>query len=126
MRELEINKQTIYYALFTGYTDATDASGYKTGEKVKTYGNPAPCRINVSPASGNVMWEVFGLDTNYSKTMTTADLSCQIEEDSILWVGITPDSDLVGVQNPHNYVVVRKAVSLHDIVYAIREVTLNG
>lgn len=119
MRELEINKQTIYYALFEGYTDAVDSSGYKTGEKTKTYSEPQPYRINVSPARGNADREVFGIDCNYSKMMTTANLDCPIAEDTILWVG-------VGTDKPHNFVVERKAVSLHDIVYAIREVTLSG
>ncbi len=124
MRELEINKQTIYYALYQGYTDAIDANGYKTGEKTKTYSEPVSIRLNVSPASGNANREVFGIDCVYSKTLTTADLACPIQEDSILWVGITPESD--GLQNPYNYYVVRKAQSLHDIVYAIREVTMSG
>lgn len=119
MRELEINKQTIYYALFTGYTDAVDSNGYKTGEKVKTYSDPTPLRINVSSARGNANREVFGIDCTYSKTMTTADLNCPIQEDTILWIGETPDK-------PYNFYVVRKAASLHDIVYAIREVTISG
>ena len=33
---------------------------------------------------------------------------------------------VTAANKPHNYVVERKAVSLHDIVYAIREVTLSG
>ena len=118
MRELEINKHLIYYAVFTGYTDAVDASGYKTGEKTKTYSEPVPLRINVSPARGNAEREGFGIDLNYSKTMSTADMDCPIAEDSILWIGIEPTE-------PHNYYVVRKAVGLNDIVYAIREVKLS-
>ena len=119
MRELERNKQRIYYALYTGKVDAVDANGYKTGEKTKSYSDPVPFRINVSPARGNANREVFGIDYAYSKTMTTADLNCPIQEDTILWIGETPD-------NPYNYYVVRKAASLHDIVYAIREVTISG
>ena len=119
MRELEINKQTIYYALFTGYTDAVDSNGYKTGEKVKTYSDPTPLRINVSPARGNADREIFGIDLSYTRTMTTDKLDCPIDEDTILWVGRD-------TSEPHNYIVVRKAQSLNDIVYAIREVTISG
>lgn len=119
MRELERNKQLIHYALFEGYTDAVDKSGYKTGEKVKTYSDPIELRINVSPARGNADRDIFGIDCSYSRTMTTADTDCPIQEDTVLWVG-------TDVQNPPNYVVVRKAVSLNDIVYAIREVTVSG
>ena len=120
MRELEINKKTIYYATFKGYTDTVDSSGYKTGEKTKTYSDPAPFRINVSSARGNADREIFGIDCNYSHTMTTADMECPIQEDTVLWIGAAADKE------PPNYVVIRKAVGLHDIVYAIREVTLSG
>lgn len=119
MRELERNKQTIYYALLTGSTEATDASGYRTGGRNKTYSEPVSIRINVSPARGNANREMIGIDCQYSKTLTTADLDCPIQEDSILWIGV-PTTE------PHNYVVVRKAKSLNDIVYAIREVKLSG
>ena len=119
MRELERNKQLIYYALYEGKVDKVDRSGYKTGEKVKTYSNPVPLRINVSPARGNAGRDGFGVDLNYSRTMSTADTNCPIAEDSLLWIGTEPTA-------PHNYVVVRKAESFNDIVYAIREVTLSG
>lgn len=119
MRELERNKQTIYYALLRGYEDAVDSHGYKTGEKTKTYDDPVSYRINVSPARGNANREMFGIDCDYSKTMSTADKTCPIQEDTILWIGIE-------TSEPHNYVVTRKAVGLFDVVYAIREVTVNG
>ncbi len=119
MREMEINKQLIYYALFTGYTDMVDSNGYKTGEKTKTYSDPVPLRINVSPVWGNAQREGFGIDLPYSRTLSTDDLNCPIAEDSILWIGIA-------TSKPHNYYVVRKAKSLNDIVYAVREVKLSG
>ena len=125
MRELERNKQNIYYALMNSVVEATDSSGYKTGELVKNYSAPTPFRINVSPARGNADREGFGIDCVYSKTMSTADKNCPIEEDTLLWIGIEPSTSTVSYI-PHNYYVVRKAESLNDIVYAIREVTLSG
>ena len=121
MRELEINKQTIYYALLSSYADATDASGYKTGEKTKTYGTPTAYRINVSPARGNAERTFFGIYCNYTHTMSTADLDCPIAEDTVLWIGISAANDA-----KPNFVVVRKSKSLNDVVYAIREVTISG
>lgn len=119
MRELERNKQRIYYALYTGKVDAVDANGYKTGEKTKSYSDPVPFRINVSPARGNADREIFGIELSYTRTMTTDKLDCPIDVDTILWVGRD-------TSEPHNYIVVRKAQSLNDIVYAIREVTISG
>lgn len=125
MRELERNKQDIWYALMNSVVDAVDDSGYKTGELTKTYSAPTHFRINVSPARGNAEREGFGIDCVYSKTMSTADKNCPIEEDTLLWIGIAPSTSTVSTI-PHNYYVVRKAESLNDIVYAIREVTLSG
>ena len=125
MRELERNKQQIYYALLNSVVEATDSSNYKTGEMVKTYATPVPFRINVSPERGNAEREGFGIDTTYSRTMTTADMDCPIDEETLLWIGIQPSTSTVS-HIPHNYYVVRKAQSLHDIVYAIREVKLSG
>lgn len=119
MRELERNKQRIYYALYTGKVDAVDANGYKTGEKTKSYSDPVSFRINVSPARGNADREIFGIELSYTRTMTTDKLDCPIDVDTILWVGRD-------ISEPHNYIVVRKAQSLNDIVYAIREVTISG
>lgn len=119
MRELERNKQRIYYALYTGKVDAVDENGYKTGEKTKSYSDPVSFRINVSPARGNADREIFGIELSYTRTMTTDKLDCPIDVDTILWVGRD-------TSEPHNYIVVRKAQSLNDIVYAIREVTISG
>ena len=123
MRELEINKQTIYYATYTSKTDAVNTNNQKTGEKTKSYATPVELRINVSPARGNAERDMFGIDCRYTHTMSTADLACPIAEDTVLWVGTTPGQNNT---NPPNFVVVRKAKSLNDIVYAIREVTLSG
>ena len=122
MRELEINKQTIYYAAYLSNVNAVNGSGQKTGEKQKTYSTPVAFRINVSSARGNADRDIFGINCNYTHTMSTADLDCPITETSVLWVGITPGENNT---TPPNFVVVRKAKSLHDIVYAIREVTLS-
>jgi len=120
MRSAECNKQTIYYALFTGYTDATDDDGYKTGEKTTTYADPVAFRINVSAAKGATSQEPFGLEQNYSRTMNTCDMNCPIAVDTLVWVGRTPTTA------PHNYRVSRVAPGLFNIVYALEEVSVNG
>jgi hypothetical protein len=50
--------------------------------------------------------------------MFVADNRCPIEEDSILWFGVEPNQ-------PHNYIVVRKADSKNGILYALQEVTVT-
>ena len=55
------------------------------------------------------------MNISYTKTVIVDDMSCPIDEHSILWIGVTPDS-------PHNYEVVQVAKSLNHISYAVQEV----
>ena len=119
MLSQDINKRQFHYCLFQGSEDLEDINGYKTGEKRLVYAAPVAMSANVSEAKGRSEAEQFGTDLKYDKVILTCEMDCPIDEETILWIGI-PTSQ------PHNYVVVRKAVSLHDIVYAIREVTLSG
>ena len=90
MQSLEQNKQTLWYATFSGVTDATDANGKKTGGKIKAYSNALSFRANVSAARGTAEVEQFGINDDYERTITTSDLTLPIDETSILWVGIEP------------------------------------
>lgn len=114
MQMMGANMQTIHYALFTGEVMAVDENGYKTGERVKAYSDPVPMRINVSAARGTADVEQFGIATDYTKTMVTADMNCPIKEDTILWIGVSTDSDW-------NYSVVKVAKSINCISYAVME-----
>ena len=127
MRTLRRNKQKIYYALYSGTTDAVDSQGYFTGEGVKAYGEPVALRINVSPAETDLRIEPFGTATDYSHTMVTCDMDCPIDEETILWIGKEPyTDDDTPVLTAHNYRVVRVAKSLNNIMYAIREADVSA
>lgn len=113
------NKQVFWYALFQGETDTVDSDGNYTGGKNKVYGDPVKAEMNISAARGLADVEQFGINENYNRTIVTDDLSCPINTDTILWIGI-PTKD------PYNYRVTRVAKSLNSIVYAIQEVSAGG
>lgn len=121
MRDLDRNKQTIYYAEYTGNSEITDTEGYRTGEYAKTYGTPQTLFCNVSAARGNAESEIFGTDTQYSKVIITDDMSCPIDEHSILWIGTVPTANT----DPYNYIVKGVAKSFNHITYAIAEVSVG-
>ena len=118
MRSLNRNKRSIHYALRTGDQANVDEYGNETGERTPTYGKEIALRVNVSAATGQEAVQAFGSFTGYSRTLCVADNNCPIEEDSILWFGVSPP-------NPHNYIVVRKADSKNGILYALQEVTVT-
>lgn len=127
MRSLNRNKRKIYYALYDSKTEIVDEYGNKTGEFNTEYGSPVEYYINVSAARGAADVEQFGINANYTKTMTTNDLNCPISETSRLWIDREPTT-IVEEQvtdNPHNYVVVSVARSINSITYAIREVNVT-
>ena len=118
MRSLNRNKQKIYYALYRGKTEVIDENGLRTGNFPPEYSSPQPLSINVSAQRGTPTVEMFGIDTDYSRTMQTNDLKCPIDETSVLWVGKEPNE----AGSDFNYRVVAVARSINSITYAIQEV----
>lgn len=126
MQSLGANTQLIYYALYEGKTDALDANGYKTGEKVKGYSLPHPYRAYVSPNRGSAQGEPFGIELRYTNLMSTCDKTCPIKEDSILWVGVVPETaPYAGGTTPYTHRVVRRAAGLNTILFALEEVSVG-
>lgn len=124
MRDLVKNKQTIYYALYSGKTDIRDGNGFITGEFTLGYGTPTSMEINISPGRGGSDYELFGANTSYDHTMTTTDIDCPITENTIVWYDKSP-YDSNNNLTPHNYIVVKKAKSLNSITYALRGVDVS-
>ena len=120
MRCLERNKQPVYYALYQGSEQVLDEYGNVTGEIKVSYSEPQKVMMNVSASRGDASLDMFGIAVNYSKTLISCDLNSPIAEDSILWIGITPEND-----TPHNFIVSAIAKSLNSITYAVREVDVS-
>ena len=118
MRCLNRNKRKIYYALYEGSIPNVDEQGYETGERTPSYGEPIELKCNVSSAMGEDVVQAFGNFTNYTRVVCVGTANCPIDEDSIIWFGVSPEG-------PHNYIVTRKADSINGILYAIREVTVT-
>jgi len=120
MRAQKRNAVPVWYALYNTSYKQTNAEGKRTGENVQDYADPVCVKMNVSAAKGAADVEMFGIDTPYTKTLTTCDMSCPIAEDSVLWIDAEPDD-----KTPYNYVVVRIARSLNSITYAVKEVDVK-
>lgn len=123
MKALERNKQTIYYANYTGKTDVYE-EGLFTGEHTPTYTTPAEAKVNVSASRGEAYIDLFGTDINYTNTIVS-DKDLGINENSILWIGVSPSTSTSSAITPHNYTVVSVAKSFNSVVYAIRKVDVS-
>lgn len=115
MRNLSRNKTSIYYALYDSKSEVQDEDGLYTGDIAPSYTTPTEIKASVSAARGTSDIDLFGVNISYTKTVIVDDMSCPIDEHSILWIGI-------GTDEPHNYEVVQVAKSLNHISYAVQEV----
>ena len=121
MRDLKRNQKLIYYALYTGETEIIDDDGNLTGDFKPTYGETKAMFISVSANKGTSETDAFGTNLDYDRTLSTANLSCEIDEHSILWLdGADPTDE--NSPDPYNFVVVKKATSLNQVLYAIKQV----
>lgn len=120
MKALRRNKQKIWYSTYLGEQEVTDAYGDGTGENVPTYSDPMPIYCNVSASRGMADSEIFGINLDYSKTLSFGEKTVPITEESILWIGRTPKNG-----DKHNYVVKAIAQSLNFTVVAVKEVRVS-
>lgn len=120
MRTLERNKQTIKYKNYTSKEEVIDEYGNATGEFRIIYSDPEVIRLNVSAARGESYTRQFGDMESYDKVLITDDVSCSIDENSILWI------DNLDTEKPYDYVVKKVARSLNSVSYAVSKVNVSA
>lgn len=125
MRTLLRNKRKFWYANYDSQTIAVDENGYETGEPIVQYTEPVEFEANISAARGTADLDAFGINSNYSKTIATDDLTLPIDKNTILWVDCEPDDDGEAGTIKHDYVVVAVAKSLNSLTIAIKEVSAS-
>lgn len=121
MRNIERNKSDYYYSLLEKETPHTDEYGNEDGTFENVYSTPVKARANISSASGYAQAEQFGTAIQYDKVIVTDDMSCPIDENSVLWLDTIPEDS----STPYNYIVKRVAKSLNAISYAITRVDVS-
>lgn len=122
MRNLIRNKRKLWYAVRVGSTPILDEYGNDTLEVEAVFSSPLHLQANVSANAGQEAVEVFGSQTEYSRTVSIAGSECPLVEGSLVWFGVEPNAD----QNNANYVVARVADSKNGYLVALREVTPHG
>lgn len=122
MRNLIRNKRELWYALPVGNTPILDDYGNDTLEVEVAFSSPLYLRANVSANVGQEAVEVFGSQTEYSRTVSIAGGKCPLVEGCRVWFGIEPNGQEVN----YNYTVARVADSKNGYLVALREVTRHG
>lgn len=124
MRLLKRNESPFHYLLYLSREQATNKDGDETGETKVIYSKPVLMKANVSAATGYAQTELFGNFITYDKVIVTDDMSCPIDENSVLFLDKEPEFDANG--NPlYDYTVKRVARSLNSISIAVSKVTVS-
>ena len=123
MRLMKRNLKPVWYCLYRGKGAVTDDNGYETGEDGVTYGEPVKLLCNVSPASGFAQTDVFGNLESYDKVLITDDMSCPIDENTVLFIDKEPQ--MKNGKPLYDYTVKRVAKSLNNISYAVSKVKVS-
>ena len=121
MRDLIRNKRKLWYALPVGSTPILDEYGNDTLEVEWKFSSPLPFQSNVSANVGQEATEVFGSQTEYSRTVSITG-TCPLTEGCRLWFGAEPNEQGTN----YNYTVARVADSKNGYLVALREVTPHG
>lgn len=119
MRSLLRNQQPVFYKLYEGQEEIVDEYGNATGSYIPIYSELKSSMLCVSPNKGSSEVEQFGSLEDYDQTATTADTTCEIDEDSVLWVN---GADIDG---PYTHIVKRRAPWKNSIQYAIKRVEVS-
>ena len=118
MRTLNRNKSPFWYLLYDSKAPAKDEYGNETGEELVVYKPAVAMNANISAATGSAQVEQFGNFAGYDKVIVTDDLSCPIDENTVLFI----DKDGKPL---YDYMVKRVAKSLNSISYAVSKVTVS-
>jgi len=124
MKTTERNKVPFWYLLFDQKTAILDDDGNESGEYTILYEEAVQMEANISAATGAAQVEQFGNFISYDKVIVIDDMSCPIDENSVLFVDKEPEYAEDGTPM-YDYLVKRVAKSLNSISIAISRVTVS-
>lgn len=86
MRVMERNKSAYWYLLYDRKEPVKDKEGHETGDTRVVYKEAVKRWDNVSAATGSAQVEQFGNFISYDKVIVTDDLTCPIDENTVLFM----------------------------------------
>lgn len=118
-RNFAANTQPIFFKNLVWQEEIVNEFNNPTGSYIPIYSELKSTMLCVSPNKGSSEVEQFGSLEDYDRTATTADTSCEIDEDSVLWV------DGADTDGPYNYIVKLRAVWKNSVQLAIKRVEVS-
>lgn len=143
MRSLKKNQQPLHYATYSeeikvykhdenGNIEYVEIDGEQCPIEFGTvagYNEPVLFYANISAGKGDAPADVFGSNVDYTRTISTTDMTCPIDELSLIWIENEPQYNADGTVNPDSAdykVAAYPAKSLNNIVIAIKKLPKGG
>ena len=123
MRSLKKNKSTLYYALYNEKKEIVDENGDFTGEYIVGYSAPEFFNANLSAGKGSAQADIFGVNVDFTRTISTTDMSLPITETSLVWYETEPKLLKDGTADPDSAdykVAAPPAAGLNELVIALK------
>lgn len=124
MKTLKRNQTPFWYLLYDRKEPIKDEYGNESGETKVVYQAAVAAQANISAATGSAQVEQFGNYAGYDKVIVTDDLSCPIDENTVLFIDKEPEYDEDGTPL-YDYIVKRVARSLNSVSYAVSKVSVS-
>lgn len=124
MKTLKRNQTPFWYLLYDRKEPVKDEYGNESGDTKVFYKTAVECKANVSAATGSAQVEQFGSFAGYDKVIVTDDLSCPIDENTVLFIDKEPEYSEDGTPL-YDYIVKRVARSLNSVSYAVSKVSVS-
>ena len=142
MRSLKKNQQQLWYSTYADQITIyeRDENGeivYVDEEKTipkiiaerAGYNKPVSFCVSVSAGKGTAQEEVFGKDIDFTRTISTTDLSLPIDELSLVWIESEPkylEDGMVDTNSADYKVAVKPARSLNQLMIALKALPKGG
>ena len=143
MRSLKKNQQKLYFSTYNSTITIyeRDENGEIVydeidGEKYPRiiaeragYNKPVFFNANVSAGKGTAQEEVFGKDIDFTRTISTTDLTLPIDELSLVWIESEPMYLEDGTVDPNSAdykVAAKPARSLNQLMIALKALPKGG
>lgn len=142
MRSLKKNQQQLWYSTYNNQItiyerDENGKSVYVDEEKTipkiiaerAGYNKPVSFCANVSAGKGTAQEDVFGKDIDFTRTISTTDLTLPIDELSLVWIETEPKYSEDGTVDPNSAdykVAAKPARSLNQLMIALKALPKGG
>lgn len=117
MRTLNKNKIALWVTSPNTKTRETDSDGNYTGEYITTFKTPTKIYINLYPATGEIVEEIFG--KSYDCDMVAVSIDVILDKDTLLFY-TQPTSDY---NTTYDFRVDRILTSLNNCQYGLKRRT---